>query len=129
MAAGAIPRWHSRSLATATDTEDFSTAPDAIEEQAPGALLRSDRRTQGSVEDARALGSRCLDGPSLPVAALGSIQLRRDVEPLDPERTDRWLLNGRGRARGRRDGQQASISTVACGAAAAPAGTPVGRGR
>ena len=54
-------------------------------------LHLEDLIAEGSVEDARALGSRCLDGPSLPVAALGSIQLRRDVEPLDPERTGRWL--------------------------------------
>ena len=54
-------------------------------------LHLEDLIAEGSVADAQELGSRCLDGPSLPVAALGSIQLRRDVEPLDPQRTGRWL--------------------------------------
>lgn len=46
---------------------------------------------EGSVDTARELGDRCLDGASLPLATLGSIQLRGDVEPLDPERTGRWV--------------------------------------
>ena len=54
-------------------------------------LHLEDLIAEDSLDSARELGARCLDGPSLPVATLGSIQLRGDVEPLDPERTARWV--------------------------------------
>lgn len=54
-------------------------------------LELEDLVADGSVEAAQELGERCLAGPSLPEAALSSIQLRAEVEPLDPERTAPWI--------------------------------------
>ncbi len=54
-------------------------------------LRLEDVVADASLEEAEDLGRRCFDGPSLPEAALGSIQLRGDVGPLDPGRAAAWV--------------------------------------